>query len=193
MPMEPPPSRYRVVERGGRLVVIDSADGGAPPTARDLLPGMMRDDGADAAGVAYPREGGEPAPATPALETLDPRLRGGTDGVRSDVRALTTKPPGLLRNVASTVCNERRDSDGRLQWTTARWFDAKGPRTIALSDAAEQQLGFVTLALLVVVVGEIVLAVGYGLIGFVLIFVTAAVLRQAKPAAAARIDRLAAS
>jgi hypothetical protein len=164
--MQPPPSRYRVVERGGRLVVIDSAVGGTPPAAKDLV--------ADA-----------------LLLDQYPRLRGETDRVRATAQSLTTEPPGLLSNVAATVCSDQRGADGRLQWTTARWYDAKGPRTIALSDTAEHQLGFFTLALLVVTVGATVIAVGFGWIGFAMLFVALSVPRQARPAATRWIDRLA--
>lgn len=200
--MQAPPSRYRVVERGGRLVVLDSAIGGAPMTARDLLPAMASDDGADALSLdQYPRENGDPESQTEFLTTLDPRFREDTDLGSGELpkapprpaaaQRMIAEPPGLLRNVAATVCSDRRDADGRLQWTTARWFDSKGPRPIALSLAGERQLGFVALALLVSAVVGVILVVMGDVIGWMVVFGAFFLLSRAKPVATLRIDRLA--
>jgi hypothetical protein len=197
--VKPPASRYRVVERGGRLVVIDSVAGGTPPTARDLLP----DRADEFPSTPYPRdpEGGD-SQAT-SLLTLDSRFRGNTDDGRDAMleppspprpvfaQSPIATPPGLLSNVAATVCSDARDGDGRLQWTTARWFDARGPRTVTLSQKSEQQLGFATLALLIGAVCAVIFAVAFGFVGFVILVIAGSALRQAKPAVTAWIDRLA--
>lgn len=193
--METPPSRYRVIERGGRLVVLDSAVGGAPLTAKDLLPDMAPDYEVDPPSF-------DPAPDpepiddrdTPASEPGFAMLAPPPSFPRPvATRPMIAEPPGLLRNVAATICGDARDADGRLQWTTARWFDAKGPRTLTLSKRAEPQLGFAMLALLAAAVVAIILAVGMGFVGFVILFVAGSLLRQAKPIATAWIDRLALS
>ncbi len=68
-----PPSRYRIVERDGRLVVIDTETGSAPPTAAERMAAHdqklgfaeeARDQLADAVKDAALATG--PAPATPA-------------------------------------------------------------------------------------------------------------------------------
>lgn len=89
MPTEPPPTRYKVVERGRRLEVIDTWAGAAPAAPR--LP--------------------EPAPM--ARRTADP--------------VAAPRPPAL-------------DSRGRRIIATRGWYDAKGPRRIALGDQGEDKL-----------------------------------------------------
>ncbi|MEO5492703.1 MAG: hypothetical protein ABIR08_01600 [Sphingomonas sp.] len=166
---------------------------------------MLQADGESFSAEPYPRESGDPEPQAASPLILDSRLRGNTN----DEKAITLEtplpprpafaqspiavPPGLLRNIAATVCSDRRDADGRLQWTTARWFDAKGPRTVSLSQKAEPQLGFATLALLATAVFAIIFAVAFGFVALIILFVVGSTLRQAKPGVTAWIDRLAAS
>lgn len=190
MKLEAPPSRYRVVERGGRLVVVDTVAGGVPPKARELVPAGLPDPPDHARNAApyprnpptYPREGGDPEPqAIPPL-TLDSRFRGNT--------GFAPEPPSLLRNVASTVCSDARDGDGRLQWTTARWFDARAPRTVTLTRQGEEQLGVATLALLIGAFCAVIFAVAMGVVGWVILVIAVTSLPRAKPVATAWIDRL---
>ncbi|MEO6384952.1 MAG: hypothetical protein ABIO20_00465 [Sphingomonas sp.] len=188
-----------MVERSGRLVVVDSVVGGTPPTARDLL----GEDGETLVTEPYPRESGDSESLAMSPLTLDSRLhRDAEEGNSATLeapspprRALAQSPiatpPGVLRNVATTVCSDRRDADGRLQWTTARWFDVKGPRTIPLSQKAEPQLGFAALALLAGAVFAVIFAVAFGFVGMVVLVIAGSSLRQAKPAVTAWIDRLA--
>jgi len=184
--MDAPPSRYRVVERGARLVVIDSVAGGAPPTARDLLP----DDREGFSIEPYPRESGDPeSPTTPPV-ILDSRLRGNTNedyATPPSPSALTQDPPGP----AATVAGARRNDRGRLLWTTARWYDAKAPRTLTLSAVGERRLGNTVAALLIGSVLAVILVAVGGVIGWVIVFATFMLARQAKPLATAWVDRLA--
>lgn len=177
MPMDPPPSRYRVVERGGRLVVIDSVVGGAPPTARELLPEVTSDSAAERF-ESFFRDG-----ADTQAGPLPPQRP-------AAAQAMIAAPPGVLRNVAATVCGDRRDRDGRLQLKTARWFDAKGPRTVALSENGARQLGLVVLALVVAVIVAVFLVVLWSVVGWAFVIVGVVALRQMKPAVTAWIDRL---
>ena len=178
--MEPPPSRYRVVERGGRLVVIDSVVGGAPPTARELLSGKVSERSSDAASFyPYPRESGDPGPEAVSPFVLDSRVRGNTAG----------NPPGAAQNVAETVIGNTRDDQGRLLLTTARWYDAKGPRTLALGAEGERQLGSIVVALAVGAMIAVVLAVVGETVGWVVVMVAIVALNRAKPIATAWLDR----
>jgi len=181
--MKPPPSRYRVVERGGRLVVIDSRSGGVPPTARDSLTDRRED---DAPPSSYPRESGESAVENDVTREV-PLRPSPYPARRSPIAAL----PGLLNNVASTVCSDRRDAEGWLQWTTARWFDAKGPRPVALLAKGEPQLGIAALALLAAAFLAVITAMAMGLVGWVMLVIAGSLLPKAKPAVTAWIDSLA--
>lgn len=193
--MDAPPSRYRVVERGGRLVVIDSAVGGAPLTARDLLPDMASDDEANVLPLErYPRESGDPGPQEIPPMTLDSRLRGNT--AQEDVapipspRPTSYEAPGAAQSVAETVTGNNRDDQGRLLLTTARWYDAKAPRTLRLSEAGERQLGGVVIALLVGVVVAIFFAIMGDVVGWVMVVAAVVLASRAKPVATAWLDRL---
>ncbi|MDB5679055.1 hypothetical protein [Sphingomonas bacterium] len=185
--MQPPPSRYRVVERGGRLVVLDSAVGGAPLTARDLLPDMAsesRTDDTPPMVLDEPYMDEQPL-AEPVAPVAPPPSRYAT------AQSMIAEPPGALRSVAETVAGGARDGDGRLLLTTARWYDAKGPRTLALGMAAEQQLGGAVLALVAAAIVAVFLAVMGDVIGWMIVFGALFLLSRAKPVATLWIDRLA--
>lgn len=110
--MDMPPSRYRVVEQGRRLVVIDTLAGGPvhPVPAAPEMPGEKR------RRMEAPRPSDRPAPRP--SDRPEPRGRyAGGEGP---------------------------------SFTTARWFDKEGPRTIRLNQDGQTQLGIVLLVLLVV-------------------------------------------
>lgn len=200
MVTQPPPSRYRVVERGRRLVVIDTQAGSHPPMgdysdpppapasaepvfddsplelAADAWPSASEPERETIAGRAMP-SALDPAPvAEPPLAA----------------QKMIAGPPELLRNVASTVCGDARDGDGRLVFTTATFYDAKGPRRIALDPDGERALGLATLVLLAVSVAAIIFVVTTGWFAIVIVVVAVSALRQAKAIATPWIDRLAA-
>lgn len=181
--MEAPPSRYRVVERGGRLEVVDTYLGGAPQTAADLVPGLASDDAADArppeARVARQPE---PRADSPMAAPPAPRPRA--------AEALIARPPELVRTVAATMCNDVRDGDGRLILTTARWYDRKGPRDIALDLRGERQLGTMVMVLLGLTVAAIVLAVIFGWAGLILLGVAAVQIGRIQTIATPWLDQL---
>ena len=109
----PPPPRYRVVERGRRLVVIDTWDKGAP---------------ASDAGAA-PR----PGVANKATSRSATTTRPGVAGPQG-----ATGLAGLLVRIA---CFGSDDGAGHPIFTTLEYYDAKGPRDITLSAAGERRLG----------------------------------------------------
>src|SRR5204862_472732 len=97
-PMDMPPTRYRVVEQGRRLVVIDTLAGGPvrPVPGAPEMPGERR------------RRMEAPRPR----DRVAPRLR-------------KPEPRGPHAN-----------GDG-LGFTTARWFDDEGPRTIRIDQEGQ--------------------------------------------------------
>jgi hypothetical protein len=104
MALQPPPSRYRVVERGRRLEVIDTQTGAA--------------------------SGGR------------------------EVAPLTSARPGVFgRTVARAASLGATDAAGRALYTTATWFDDRGPRTLLLDEVGTRKLAraAATVALVTVV------------------------------------------
>ncbi|WP_137862882.1 MULTISPECIES: hypothetical protein [unclassified Sphingomonas] len=111
--MDMPPTRYRVVEQGRRLVVIDTLAGGPvrPVPGAPEMPGERR------------RRMEAPRPR----DRVAPRLR-------------KPEPRGPHAN-----------GDG-LGFTTARWFDDEGPRTIRIDQEGQGQIAIVAAILLVVAI-----------------------------------------
>lgn len=104
---EAPPSRYKVVERGRRLVVIDSATGEEVTHGRTAR-----------------ERGAAPAP----------------------------KPsPGMRRT----------GFDGRARFTTHRFYDLKGPRTLALNPVGADQVRGVRATAVIVAVAFVALALSW--------------------------------
>ena len=95
--MDAPRTRYKVVERGRRLEVIDTWNGNAPVrTIRD---------------PANPAPRSSPAPRS--------------DDANAAVESMRAS---------------RLDQRGRTILETAQWYDAKGPRTLTLSQQGETNL-----------------------------------------------------
>ena len=93
----PPPSRYSVVERGGRLVVIDKETGGTPPTAAERMDAHDRKLGVEPNRPARPSavadmshaaraESGLSARPAPTKQTARPALASQAP-VKADARA----------------------------------------------------------------------------------------------------------
>jgi hypothetical protein len=186
--MDAPPSRYRVIERGGRLVVVDTLLGGRPQTAADLLPGLASDDRSAAEPTWETEPAWEPAPPPPIVAALDP-----TPSVPPRPRAaeaLIAGRPELVRTVAATACSDVRDGDGRLLFTTAAWYDRKGPREIALDLRGERQLGTMVLVVLGMAVAAIVAPVIFGWAGLILFGVAASQIGRIKTIATPWLDQL---
>lgn len=121
--MDMPPSRYRVVERGRQLVVIDTRPGSDNKEVRieGVPPG-------DALNPAVPR-------------TVEP-----SNAPVSDDRS----GMGMLAQVGGSMSDAlvRRSPDGNAEYfDTRRWFDDKGPRRVRLSPAGREQLNGALLGL----------------------------------------------
>jgi len=200
MPSEPPPSRYRVIERGGRLQVIDTWAGTRPqPRIADYaepesvevdpsdqaLADTLTDAWPDAARSPDPVGASSGAPAAPdqPVFAAPPPLR---------ASQIVAGPPELLRNVAATICGDKRDGDGRLLLTTARFYDSRAPRTIALDPDGEREIGLVVLVALAVAIGAVLFTATLGWPGIVVGVIAVGLVRQANQIATPWLDRLAA-
>ncbi|MGQ3101852.1 MAG: hypothetical protein ACT6Q5_10585 [Sphingopyxis solisilvae] len=165
----PPPSRFSVVERGGRLVVIDRETGQVPPTAAERMevhdrklgiepirpgrastaPDMSAAARAESGLSARPAPNqppvSNPAPAKPrvAAATAEPGKRPWATGPkdRPALKSDTAPAPARIPGRAPP------QSGGRKKIVTGKWWDAKGPRTIELGPKGQQALsgGFLTL------------------------------------------------
>ncbi|MBN8810062.1 MULTISPECIES: hypothetical protein [unclassified Sphingomonas] len=111
--MDMPPSRYRVVEQGRRLVVIDTL-------------------------------AGEPVRPVPSAPEMPGERRRRMEAPRPRDRAA----PPLRRPEPGG----RHAGGEGLGFTTARWFDDKGPRTIRIGPESQGQIAVVAAILLVVAI-----------------------------------------
>ncbi len=176
----PPPTRFSVVERGGRLVVIDMQAGHARRGAAermDLYDRSMgvepiRPERASAApgmAAAARAESGLSARPAPAQQRTATATDSGKARVAAAVTERNKRPwtapqsdrPALKANTpAARLPARAAPQSGALKTiVTGKWWDAKGPRTIELSPKGQQRLssGFVTLFLAVVVAAIVAL------------------------------------
>lgn len=122
--MDMPPSRYRIVERGRQLVVIDT-----------------RPD-ADVAEVRI-----ESVPPGDALNPAIPRTVEPSSAPVSDDRS----GMGMLAQVGGSMSDAlvRKSPDRNAEYfDTKTWFDDRGPRRVRLSAAGRNQLNVALLSLL---------------------------------------------
>ncbi|WP_257545952.1 hypothetical protein [Sphingopyxis sp. DBS4] len=166
----PPPGRYSVVERGGRLVVIDRETGRTPPSAAERMADYDR------------RMGNEPAlpaaqrfpvdafadPSAPVIErVIEPPVPPVSDRMVATVAAMNRKQPWQDQRPAAAAgpariaqrpqprpqSGARPATGARKTIVTGKWWDAKGPRTIELGPKGQQVLngGFATLFFVVLI------------------------------------------
>jgi hypothetical protein len=163
----PPPSRFSVVERGGRLVVIDRETGQTPPTAAERMDAHDRRMGVEpvrpAAQAALHTETIlDLAGAAPAQQRALPRPP--NDRQAAAVPAMNRKQPWgqKAKGAGSAIIPQRQQSrpqaGDRKTIVTAKWWDAKGPRTIELGQQAQAELtgGFMFLFFGVVIAAIVV-------------------------------------
>jgi hypothetical protein len=129
MPMEPPPSRYKVIEKDGRLITIDTLAGAKPAGAKPSDPAAEPD-----AAAAFRQ-----------LSNFIPRG--------------STKPnSGLLLAFASAFTEMDNSVDGSRRLRTHRFYDPGAPRLLRISEKQTIALGglaltgFVLLLILVVLI-----------------------------------------
>jgi hypothetical protein len=177
----PPPSRYSVVERGGRLVVIDRETGQTPLSAAERMDLHDRSLGVEpirpskasavpdlsAAARAESGLSARPAPvqqATPAATEGKARVAAAI--AERGKRPWNQQPsdrPALQSNAKPARIADRPapQAGGRKTIVTGKWWDAKGPRTLELGPKGQQVLsgGFVTLFFVVVAAAIVALIV----------------------------------
>jgi len=198
MPSGPPPSRYRVIERGGRLQVIDTWAARRPPTmaayadpvpVEDVDPSdpPFSDTAADDWSETTPSPAGFADRSAQPARTLDPPVSAPSQRAPN----LVAGPPELLRTVAATICDDVRDSEGRLVLKTARFYDSRAPRTIALDLDGERELGLAMLVALALAVGAVLFTVTLGWPGIVVGVIAIGLVRQVNLVATPWLDRLA--
>lgn len=155
----PPPSRFSVVERGGRLVVIDKETGQTPPTAAERMDLHDRKMGVEpirpAARQAEPVAAAivEAAPAPQRESPRPPNAR-----MAAAVAEMNRKQPWSQKTKTAAQPNDRpapaagpsparipsrpapQAGGGRKTIVTGKWWDSKGPRTIELGPKGQQVL-----------------------------------------------------
>ncbi len=153
----PPPSRFSVVERGGRLVVIDRETGQTPLSAAERMDLHDRKMGVEAIRPTARQTAPDPAPVVQkesAPQREPPRPP--NDRMAAAVAKMNRKQPWSQQAKATVQPQPARipqrpapqpQAGGRKTIVTAKWWDAKGPRTIELGPKGQQKLssGFVTL------------------------------------------------
>lgn len=180
----PPPSRFSVVERGGRLVVIDRTTGQTPLSAAER---MDQHDRAMGVEPIRPERSRAPAPAATLAPRADTRAapppagRRGNASMAAAVAARNKRPwsgaptnrdsPAPAPAPAPPRINERPAPSrrgARKTIVTAKWWDSKGPRTIELGPKGQSALsgGFVA-----VVIGALIAAVVLLMIEPVIFFI----------------------
>ena len=166
----PPPSRFSVVERGGRLVVIDRETGQTPPTAAERMDLHDRKMGVEpsrparaqaspdlsAAARAESGLSARPAPEQQAARpAAAPATAAGSGNTRmaAAIAARNKQPwnpqpadrPALESNTApapARIASRPAPQAGGARKTivTGKWWDSKGPRTIDLGPRGQQVL-----------------------------------------------------
>ncbi|MDB5707293.1 MAG: hypothetical protein JWN66_4409 [Sphingomonas bacterium] len=111
--MQPPPPRYRIVERQGRLIVTDTWAEGRPTRANTPVTPMA---GTPKPSMPVSQNGPRPAPGGGLIDVVGARL-------------------------VSTLCAGATDGAGQPILTTVNYCDAKGPREIVLGPASARRLG----------------------------------------------------
>lgn len=179
----PPPSRFSVVERGGRLVVIDRETGQTPlsaaermeihdrnagntparpsraSTAPDLSAAARAESGLSARPAPNQPPAPSPAPVQPrhAAATAEPGKRPWAAGPndRPATKSEAAPAPARIPGRASPP------SGGRKTIVTGKWWDAKGPRTIELGPKGQAELtgGFMFLFFAAVIAAIVALFV----------------------------------
>lgn len=198
----PPPSRFSVVERGGRLVVIDKETGRTPLSAAERMDLHDRKMGVEpirpAKTAAKPGTAPDMSPAARAESGLSARrapaqqvaapstaANSGKDRVAAAVAERNKRPwknpqpndrPALKSNPEPARIASRpapQAGSTRKTMVTGKWWDAKGPRTIELGPKGQQALSNGFVTLFVALV---IAAIVVGFIEPLLLFAGAFVL-----------------
>jgi hypothetical protein len=164
---KPPPPRYRIVERQGRLIVTDTWAEGRPAQAKTPM-----------------------TPMTGAATSPRPGAPGSTSRRTNDGGLIDTLGAALVLG----ICARSTDSAGNPILTTTNYYDVSGPREIVLAPASAKRLGrwllaFVAAAMAVMV---LILATQWGFVAaFVLVgMIASSANTTARPVITRWLDRL---
>jgi len=163
--MEPPPPRYRIVERKGRLIATDTWAENRPERT------------------------GAPTPQAGAPRPTVPGRPGGMPGMR-DAGLIDRLGAVLLLG----LCTGSTDGAGNPILTTANFYDVEGPRQIIVGPAGAKRLGhrLVAMAALMAVLALLIFLTPWGfIIAFVVVGMVASNANTAaRPAITRWLDRL---
>lgn len=165
-----PPTRYRIEERGRRLIVIDQwagnievsggmparADVVVPDQAASVAPGSLSASAASQQAAAR-----SSARSTAASASNSPRMAG------------ASSPGGGANTLAKLFFRLQPDSSGGAMLTTHRLYDPRGPRLLALSAAHVAKLNglAIVMAFVIAVIIVVGLTIGWPMLlvlGFIL-------------------------
>lgn len=157
-----PPSRYRIVERGGRLEVIDGETGERPQSAAERMAAhdaahghaALRFDRLEEAGdgivgtAPVPPPAARPVPTDPIRAALAKRSNPwGGDGGRAQLGAQSQSEERARPSPNSDSASSRPapratglGSGKRQRFVTGKWWDSNGPRTVDLGDKGRAKL-----------------------------------------------------
>lgn len=183
-----PPSRYSVVERGGRLVVIDKQTGQTPLSAAERMAEYDRRMGNEpvrpaerivfAEAEPVPAQTEPQAPARAETRPPNPRMAAAVAEMNRK-RPWKDSPKGPPAKAEPARIAQRPQPKAqasvasRKTIVTGKWWDSKGPRTIELGPKGQQTLsgGFVTLffaGLIAAIVALFIAPVILFVVGFLL-------------------------
>ena len=189
-----PPSRFSVVERGGRLVVIDRETGQTPPTAAERMAEHDRERGIepirpaktsvipDMSAAARAESGLSARPAPMQKPARQPEKSDGErERLATAIAERTKRPWAQAPNdrpaptagpaTARIASRPAPQADGaRKTIVTGKWWDAKGPRTVELGPKGQAEL---TGGLMFLFFGVVIAAIVTLFIAPVLLFVGA--------------------
>jgi len=165
--MQPPPPRYRIVERKGRLIVTDTWAEGRPSRPEAPMTSMSN-------------------MAKPSVSSTQKTA----DGLPSN-GGLIDSLGGIL---VLCLCAGSTESQGNPILTTANYYDVSGPREIVLAPASAKRLGrwLLTAASAALAMTVLVFATPWGFItAFVLAGIAASTANTtARPMITRWLDRL---
>ncbi len=151
--MKPPPSRYKVIEKGGRLITIDTH---AAQQSAAVSPSHLKSISKATA-----------APARPSA--------------LHSPKALDAKPkPGLLLAIATMFAENDRDAAGNMLFRTHKYYDPDATRLLRLTEKQAVGLGGIGLTFFVLL-GIITILFALGAWFFMIPFVFIAVKMAGKP------------
>lgn len=146
-----PPSRYQIVERGGRLEIIDRETGERPQSAAERM--AAHDAAHGNAALRFDRleeQRAEPPPPaaanaaaakpTPPSDPIRQRLQEKASPWQAKGES---KPPRAKRPAEPPMQRPAQTASSLVKGTfvTGKWWDSKGPRTVSLGEKGKAKLG----------------------------------------------------